>query len=230
MSSWLWAWPSPPVRPYSWLPLSRALPGPAWLPGSASVASPVAPTPPAVHLLSYPPPPVPSSPCVCAVWLSLCPHPTPPAPASSSPPATRSATLDQIALAAPPDAASESPRSFGNPVGSPLPTPETLHPQSISSASGARKTLPHSSHKSESWSSSADGTVADPALPPRIPTRLRSDPVAPPCRRRNTPGDLPATSRAGSAVTENLAQEGRRGRFFPCSETWHIQPVSFNLN
>src|SRR5208282_2280508 len=142
----------------------------------------------------------------------------------------QSATLDQITLAAPPDAASESPRSFGNPVDSPLPTPETPHPRSTSSAFAARKTLPHSSHKSESWSSSADGTVAAPALPPRIPTRWRSDPVAPPRRRRNTPGDLPATSRAGSAVTENLAQAGRRGRFFPCSETWHIEPVRFNLN
>src|ERR1019366_3582693 len=131
--------------PYSWLPLSRALPGPAWLPGSAAVASPVAPTPPAVPLRSDPihsahpllhpwPRPAPitaspllliasllpasarnSSPCACSRWLSLCSHPTPPAPASSSPPATRSATLDQIALAAPPDAASESPRSFGNP-------------------------------------------------------------------------------------------------------------------
>src|ERR1017187_1493270 len=55
-----------------------------------------------------------------------------------------------------------------------------------------------------------------------LPTRWRSDPIAPPRRRRNTPGDLPATSRAGSAVTENLVQAGRRGRFFPCSETWHI--------
>src|SRR5437016_1283352 len=34
----------------------------------------------------------------------------------------------------------------------------------------------------------------------------------------------------GSAVTENLALADRRGRFFPCSETWHIEPVSFNLN
>src|SRR5208337_5527787 len=58
----------------------------------------------------------------------------------------------------------------------------------------------------------------------------RSDPVAPPRRRRNTPGDLPATTRAGSAATGNLAQAGRRGRLFPCSETWHIEPVSFNLN
>src|SRR5580658_3286536 len=44
------------------------------------------------------------------------------------------------------------------------------------------------------------------------------------------PGDLPATSRGGSAVTVNLALVGRRGRFFPCSETWHIYPVSFNRN
>src|SRR6202022_509451 len=70
-------------------------------------------------------------------------------------------------------------------------------------------------HKSKSWSSSADGTVADRALPPRIPTRLRSDPVVPPRRRRNTPSDLPATSRADSRVTANLAQAGRRGKFFP---------------
>ena len=40
----------------------------------------------------------------------------------------------------------------------------------------------------------------------------------------------PATSRAGSPVTENLVQTGTRGRFFPCSETWHIEPVRFNLN
>src|SRR5262245_42555197 len=38
------------------------------------------------------------------------------------PSATRSATLDQATLAGPPEAASESPRSLGNPVGSPLPT------------------------------------------------------------------------------------------------------------
>src|ERR1019366_5073310 len=118
-------WPSPPACPYSWLPLSRALPGPGWLPGSAAVASPVAPTPPAVPLRSDPihsshplrhpwPRPAPitaspllliasllpasarnSSPCACSRWLSLCSHPTPPAPASSSPPATRSATLDR---------------------------------------------------------------------------------------------------------------------------------------
>src|ERR1019366_9751766 len=167
----------PPARPYSWPALALALPTPAWLPGSAAIAFPAAPTPPAVRLpydpvrsvrpLPHPPLrpapitasplpliafPLPASPrnswpCAFSRWLSLCSHPRPPAPASSSPPATRSAALGQITLAAPSDAASESPRSFGNPVGSPLPTPETLHPQSISSASGARKTLPHSSHK-----------------------------------------------------------------------------------
>ena len=37
--------------------------------------------------------------------------------------------------------------------------------------------------------------------------------VGPPHRKRSTPGDLPATSRAGSGVTANLAQAGRSGRF-----------------
>src|SRR6202161_955746 len=228
--------------------------------GSVAVASPVAPTPRAVHLLSDPvrraypllhpcsrPAPISaspllliasllpssarnSSPCLCSRCLSLCSHPTPPVPALSSPPATRSATLDQITLAGPSDAASESPRSFGNPVGSPRPTPETRYPRSVSSLSAARKTLPHSTHKSRSWSSSAAGAVVDHDLLPRIPPRLHSDPVAAPRRRRNTPSDLPAATRPGSAVTENLALADRHGRFFPYSETWHIQPVSFNRN
>src|SRR5215471_17077406 len=49
-------------------------------------------------------------------------------------------------------------------------------------------------------------------------------------RRRNTPSDLQAASRPGSAVTENLALADKCIRFFPCSETWHIELVSFNLN
>src|ERR1019366_8140516 len=250
----------PPARPYSWPALALALPTPAWLPGSAAIAFPAAPTPPAVRLpydpvrsvrpLPHPPlrpAPITASPllliasllpasarnswpCACSRWLSLCSHPRPLAPASSSPPATQSAALGQTTPAAPPDAACESPRSSGNPVRSPLPTPGNPHPRSTSSGSGARKTPRHSSHKSKSWSSSADGTVADRALPPRIPTRSRSDPVPPPRRRRNTPSDLPATSRAGSGVTANLAQAGRRDRFSPCSETWHIYPVCFNPN
>src|SRR5439155_5255146 len=113
---------------------------------------------------------------------------------------------------------------------SPLPTPENPRPRSTSSASDARKTPPHSSYKSKSWSSSADGTGADLALPPRTPTRLRSDPVAPPRRRQNTLSDLPATSPPSSGVTANLAREGRLGRVSSCSKTWHSYPVCFNPN
>src|SRR5205823_13581885 len=105
----------------------------AWLRESSSAGSLAAPTPPAAHphsdpahsehpllrLLSPPapaaflPPPAiafrpPASvrsslPCACSHWLSPCCHPTSLAPASSSPPATRSAAFGQTTLAAPTD-------------------------------------------------------------------------------------------------------------------------------
>src|ERR1700737_1728733 len=140
----------------------------------------------------------------------------------------RSVTLGQIALAAPAAAASENPRSSGNRVGSLLPTPENQHPRSLPSGACARKTPPHSSHRPKSSSSSADDTEADRAPLPRTPTRSHSDPVGPPRRRQNTPSDLPATSRPGSAVKANLAQEDRIGRSSPYWENCHIHPVTFN--
>src|SRR5437016_2313052 len=102
-----------------------------------------------------------SWPCACSRWLLPCCHPTPLAPASSSPPATRSAAPGQTTLAAPTDAACENPRWFGNPVHCPPPASGSPHLPLTFSGSAARKILPRSSRRAKSWSSCADGREAD---------------------------------------------------------------------
>src|SRR5205823_2025092 len=99
-----------------------------------------------------------SLPCACSHWLSPCCHPTSLAPASSSPPAMRSAAFGQTTLAAPTDAASENLRWFGNPVHSLPPASGSPHPPLTFSGSAARTILPRSSCRAKSWSSCVDDT------------------------------------------------------------------------
>src|SRR6266702_5107507 len=241
--------PLPRAGPCSWPARAPALPRLAWLRESSSIGSLAAPTPPATHrrsgpahsehpllrLLSLPvpaaflPPPAiafrplasarSSWPCACSHWLLPCCHPTPLAPASSSPPATRSAAPGQTTLAAPTDAACENPRWFGNPVHCPPPASGSPHLPLTFSGSAARKILPRSSRRAKSWSSCADGMEADLAPLLHRPTRSRSDPADRPHPRQNAPSDSPATNRAGSAATVNLVQEGKPGKLSPCCQT-----------
>src|SRR5215469_18830417 len=106
----------------------------------------------------------------------------------------RSAASGQTALATPTDAASENPRSFGNPVHSLPPASGSPHLPPTSSASDAKKISLRSSHKAEFWSSSADGTEVGRALPLHRPTRSHGDLVDRPRPRQNAPSDSPATN------------------------------------
>src|SRR4029077_17902725 len=142
-------------------------------------------SPPSVHN---------SWPCACSRWLLLCFHPRPPFPASALLPLTPALTPAGTVLPTLANDSSESPIGSGHPAHCRPPIHGKPRLPPVASPSGERKTHPRNSHTPGSWSSCADDTVVDPALPLHTPTRSPKGPAGPLHPTHSKPSDFQATT------------------------------------